>query len=121
MNEQRDKDPPHRGHGRSIVAGSSATLRGRGDRGRRDQYIKDEERLEMTGRTKDAIPDTPLHLTEFDSSYIRDFDGEMLMRAPNDSRQHPIINYSKSWKLVEEARQINPYPVRKDLGIDYRF
>jgi hypothetical protein len=23
--------------------------------------------------------------------------------------------------LVEEARQINPYVVRKDLGIDYRF
>jgi hypothetical protein len=37
------------------------------------------------------------------------------------THQHPIINYSKSWKLVEEARQINPYAVRKDLGIDYRF
>jgi fibrillarin-like rRNA methylase len=23
--------------------------------------------------------------------------------------------------LVKEARQINPYVVRKDLGIDYRF
>jgi hypothetical protein len=31
------------------------------------------------------------------------------------------MNYSKSWKLVEEARQINPYAVHKDLGIDYRF
>jgi hypothetical protein len=60
-------------------------------------------------------------LTEFDGSYIRDFDGETLMRAPNDSRQHPIINYSKSWKLVEEARQINPYAAHKDLSIDYRF
>jgi uncharacterized damage-inducible protein DinB len=68
----------------------------------------------MLGHTTDAIHDTPLHMTEFDGSYIREFDGEMLMRAPNDSRQHSIINYSKSWKLVKEARQINPYAVRKD-------
>jgi hypothetical protein len=121
MVDQRDKDPPRRGQGMSIAAGSSAAPRGHGDRGRREQYIKNEERLEMTGHTTDAIPDTPLHLTEFDSSYIRHFDGEMLMRAPNDSHQHPIVNYSKTWKLVEEARQINPYAVRKDLGIDYRF
>jgi hypothetical protein len=45
----------------------------------------------------------------------------MLMRAPNDSHQHPINDYSKSWKLVEEARHINLYAVRKDLGIDYKF
>jgi uncharacterized damage-inducible protein DinB len=50
----------------------------------------------MLGHTTDAIHDTPLHMTEFDGSYIREFDGEMLMRAPNDSRQHSIINYSKS-------------------------
>ena len=43
------------------------------------------------------------------------------MRPPDDSRQHVVVNYSKSWKLVEEARGINPYAVRKDLGIDYRF
>ena len=43
------------------------------------------------------------------------------MRPPDDSRQHVAINYSKSWKLVEEARGINPYAVRKDLGTDYRF
>ena len=58
MNEQRDKDPPRRGRGRSIAAGSSAALRGLGDKGRREQYIEDEERLEMIGCTTDAIPDT---------------------------------------------------------------
>jgi hypothetical protein len=63
-----------------------AAVQLRGDRGRHELYIEDEERLEMTSRTTDAIPNTPLHLTEFDGSYIRDFDGEMLMRAPNDSR-----------------------------------
>ena len=58
MNEQRDKDPPRRGRGRSIAVGSSVALRGLGDRGRREQYIEDE-RLEMIGRITNAIPDTP--------------------------------------------------------------
>jgi hypothetical protein len=81
-----------------------AAPRGHGDRGRCEQYIEDEERLELTGCTMDACPDTPLHLTEFDRSYIRKVDGEMLMRLPDDSHQHLVIDYSKSWKLVEEAR-----------------
>ena len=121
MVESRDKDPPCCGHGRLAAANSGVAPRGHGDRGRHEQYIEDEERLEMTGRTTDACPNTPLHLTEFDRSYIREVDGEMLMKVPDDSRQHPVIDYSKSWKLVEEVRQINPYVVRKDLGIDYRF
>jgi len=82
-----EKDQPRRGQGRSIVAGSSGVApHGRGDRGRHDQYIKDEERLEMLGHTTNAIHDTPLHLTEFDGSYIMEFDSEMLMRVPDDSR-----------------------------------
>ena len=59
MNEQRDKDPPRHGRGRSTAAGSSAAPRGLGDKGRREQYIEDKERLEMTGRTIDAISNTP--------------------------------------------------------------
>ena len=86
MNEQSDKYPPHRGQRRSTVAGSSAALRGLGDRGRREQYIEDEERLEMTGCTTDVIPDTPQHLAEFDGRYMRDFEGEIIMRPPDDSR-----------------------------------
>jgi hypothetical protein len=117
-----EKDMPRRGRGRSTAAGSSGVAPcGRGHRGRHDQYIEDEERLEMLGRTTDVIHDTPLHLAEFDGSYIRNFDGEMLMRPPIYTHQHPVTNYSKSWKLVEEARGINPYAVCIDLGIDYRF
>ena len=96
MNEQRDKDPPHCGRGCSIAAGSSAAPRGLGDRGRHEQYIDDEERLEMTGHTTDAIPNTPQHLSEFDGRYMRDFEGEIIMRSPDDSHQHVIVNYSKS-------------------------
>ena len=115
MNEQRDKDPPRCGRGRSTVVGSSAAPRGLGDRGRHEQYIEDEERLEMTGHTTDAIPDTPHHLSEFDGRYMRDFKGEIIMRPLDDSRQHAVVDFSKSRKLVEEARGINPYVVRKDL------
>ena len=96
MNKQRDKDPPHRGRGRSTAAGSSAAPRGLGDRGRHEQYIEDEERLEMTGRTMDACLNTLLHLAKFDRSYIREVDGEMLMKVLYDSRQHLVIDYSKS-------------------------
>jgi hypothetical protein len=92
-----EKDQPCRGCGRSTVASSSCIApRGRGDRERHDQYIEDEERLEMLGCTTNDIHDTLLHLTEFDGSYIRDFEGEMLMRPSIDTRQHTVTNYSKS-------------------------
>ena len=58
----------------------------------------------MIGHTPDAIPDTPQHLSEFDGRYMRDFVGEIIMRSPDDSHQHTVVNYSKIWKLVEEAR-----------------
>jgi hypothetical protein len=74
-----------------------------------------------TKTSEELMNTNTLHLTEFDGSYIRDFEGEMMMRPPSDSRQHPIVNYSKNWKLVKEARQMNPYAMHKDLGIDYRF
>ena len=86
MNEQRDKDPPRHSQGRSIAVGSSAAPRGLSDRGRREQYIEDEERLEMIGRTNDTIPNTPQHQSEFDDRYIRDFKGEIIMRPLDDSR-----------------------------------
>ena len=63
----------------------------------------------------------PQHLSEFDGRYMRNFEGEIIIRPSNDSCQHVVVNYSKSWKLVEEARVINLYAVCKDLGIDYRF
>ena len=75
----------------------------------------------MTCCTTDVIPNTRQHLSEFDDRYMRDFESEIIMRPLDDSRQHIVINYFKSQKLVEEARGINPYAVRKDLGIDYRF
>jgi hypothetical protein len=120
--KKADKDMPHRGRGRSVAAGSSRDApQGHGGREARDQYIEDEERLERLGHTIDAIPDTPLHLTKFDGRYVRDFEGEMLMRPLVDTHQHAVTNYSKSWKLVEKARGINPYVVHKDVGIDCRF
>ena len=99
MNKQRDKDPPHRGRGRSTVAGSSAALRGLGDRGRCEQYIEDGERLVMTGHTTDVIPDTPQHLSELDGRYMRDFEGEIIMRPPDDFRSMQLSTIPRvgSW------------------------
>ena len=101
MNEQRDKDPPCRGRGRSTAADSSAAPRGLGDRGRREQYIEDEEMREMTGCTTDAIPDTPQHLSELDGRYMRDFEGEIIMRPPDDFRSmqlSTILRVGSWWK-----------------------
>ena len=43
------------------------------------------------------------------------------MRRPIDTRAHPVLNYAKKLKMVEEARENNPYEQPKDLEIDYRF
>jgi hypothetical protein len=92
-----EKDMPCHGHGRSAAARSSRDApHGHGGREARDQYIKEDERLERLGHTTDAIPHTPLYLTKFDGRYIRDFEGEILMRPPIDTRQHAVTNYSKS-------------------------
>ena len=96
MIEQRDEDPPRHGRGRPTIVGSSVAPRGLGDRGRSEKYIEDEERLEMTGHTTNAIPNAPQHLSEFDGRYMRDFEGKIIMRPPDGSCQHVVVNYSKS-------------------------
>ncbi|XP_066344635.1 uncharacterized protein [Miscanthus floridulus] len=47
-----------------------------------------------------------VQLQEFDGRYMRDFESEIIMRPPDDSRQHAVVNYSKSCKLVEEKIKI---------------
>ena len=81
------------------------------DRERRDQLIQDEENLERAGRTipLGACPDTPPHLEEFDRSYIREYSEDVVMRHPIDIRAHPMLNYAGKLKMVEKARENNPY------------
>ena len=43
------------------------------------------------------------------------------MRCPVDTRAHPVLNYVGKLKMVEEARENNPYEQPKDLEIDYKF
>ena len=85
--------------------------------------IQDEENLERAGRTlpPGACPDTPPHLEEFDRSYIREYSKDVVMRQPVDTHAHPVLNYVGKLKMVEEARENNPYDQQKDLGVDYRF
>ena len=111
MTEPRDKQMPHHGRGRTIGGSSSAVGRGdASDRGRRDQLIQ-EENLERAGHTipPGACLDTPPHLEEFDRGYIREYSEEVIMRHPIDTRAHPVLNYAGKLKMVEEARENNPY------------
>ena len=45
----------------------------------------------------------------------------MVERRENDTHHHPVVDYMGKQKMVEEAREENPYLVSKDLGVDYRF
>ena len=69
----------------------------------------------------DACLVTPPHLDEFDPSYIKNYDEDVVEKRANDTRQHPIIDYMGKHKMVEEAREENPYLVPKELCFDYRF
>jgi hypothetical protein len=91
--------------------------------GGHDEQIRQEEALERARRVipPDACPKTPPHLDEFDPSYLRDYDEDVVEKRANDTRQHPVINYMVKQKMVEEAREENPNVVAKDLGVDYRF
>ena len=79
--------------------------------------------MERADRTipPSACLDTPPHLEEFDRGYIKDYPEEVIMRRPANTHAHPMINYAGKQKLVEEARENNPYEQPKDLRIDYMF
>ena len=85
--------------------------------------IQDKKNLKRAGRTipLGACLDTPPHFEEFDRSYIREYSEDVVMRRPVDTRAHPVLNYAGKLKMVEEARENNPYEQPKDLKIDYRF
>ena len=55
-----------------------------------------EENSERVGRTilPGACPDTPSHLEEFDRDYITEYSEEVIMRRPNDTHAHPMLNYA---------------------------
>jgi len=113
------KQQVRRGRGR----GSSSGVFFGDDRAARQQYIQQEEMLQQAGFTISPIgcPSTPLHIIEFDDSYMRDSTDEFELKAPNDTVDHPLINYAASWKAVEEAREMDPYAHSKISGVDYRF
>jgi hypothetical protein len=52
---------------------------------------------------------------------MKDNNDKFILKAPQDSIRHPIVDYAKSWKGTCEAREIDPYATDKFLGIAYRF
>jgi hypothetical protein len=102
---------------------SSTTAPPAHDKDAHQQYVEAEERLQQIGHTisPGGCPDTPLHITKFDDSYMRDSHDVFELRAPQDTVAHLVIDYSKSWKGTEEAREMDPNATRKVMGVDYRF
>jgi hypothetical protein len=97
------KQLARRGRGRG--AGSNgAAPRALVDRAAHEQYVAEEEINQRIEHTILERPDTPNHLSEFDDSYMRDNDDEFILKAPQDSIKHPIVDYAKSWKGTGEAR-----------------
>ena len=72
-------------------------------------------------RTIHVWPDSPLHLSEFDSSYMRDNTDRFDLIPPQNSDGHRVVDYSMSWKKTGEAREIDPYSSDRSDDIDYRF
>ena len=55
-----------------------------------------------------ACLDKPPHLDEFDPSYLRNYDEDVVEKRANDTHQHPVVDYMGKQKMVEEAREENP-------------
>jgi hypothetical protein len=117
------KDDPKQQVRRGRRRGSSSGIFFRDDRAVRQQYIQQEQRLQQAGYTISprGCPSTPLHIVEFDDNYTRDNTNEFELIAPNDTMDHPLVNYATSWKAVEEAREMDPYAHSKTSGVDYSF
>ena len=86
-----------------------------------DEDLAEEERIQKMGMTIRVWPDSPLHILEFDSSYMRDNTNVFNLNPPQNSDNHKVIDYSMSWKKTGEAREINPYSSDRSNDIDYRF
>ena len=86
-----------------------------------DEDLAEEERIQRTGLTICVWPDSPLHILEFDSSYMRNNTDRFDLIPPQNSDDHRVVDYSMSWKKTGEAREIDPYSSDRSNGIDYRF
>ena len=86
-----------------------------------DEHLAKEENIQRMGRTIRMWPDSPLHISEFDSSYMRDNTDRFLLIPPQNSDDHRVVDYSMSRKKTCEAREIDPYSSNRSNGIDYRF
>ena len=71
-----------------------------------DEDLAKEERIQKMGMTIRVWPNSPLHISEFDSSYMRDNTDVFNLNPPQNSDNHKVIDYSMSWKKTDEAREI---------------
>jgi len=61
-----------------------------------NEDLTEEERIQKMGRTIRVWPDSPLHISEFDSSYMRENTDVFNLNPPQNSDNHKVIDYSMS-------------------------
>ena len=61
-----------------------------------DEDLAEEENIQRMGRTIRVWPDSPLHISEFDSSYMRENTYVFNLNLPQNSDNHKVIDYSMS-------------------------
>jgi hypothetical protein len=110
--------PSRQGRGTS----SSAIAPPPYDRDSHQQYIENE-RLQQLGHTIQfgGCPHTPLHLTEFDDSYMRNINDEFTFCAPNAQLHILWWTIPRARKEQRKAREMDPYATQRIMGIYYIF
>ena len=61
-----------------------------------DEDLAEEENIQRMGRTIRMWPDSPLHISEFDSSYMRNNTDRFDLIPPQNSDDHRVVDYSMS-------------------------
>ena len=73
-----------------------------------NEDLTEEERIQKIRMTIRVWPDSPLHISESDSSYMGENTDGFNLNPPQNNDNHKVIDYSMSWKKTGEAREIDP-------------
>ena len=73
------------------------------------------------GMTIRVWPNSPLHISEFDSSYMRDNTDVFNLNPPQNSDNHKVIDYSMSWKKTGELERLILTPLIDPMALIIDF
>ena len=73
------------------------------------------------GMTIRVWPDSPLHILEFDNSYMRENTNGFNLNPPQNSDNHKVIDYSMSWKKTGELERLILTPLIDPMALIIDF